>query len=80
MWLAGLSTYCFCFYKFQQTVYLILPTWDEGQASFYTPFNVFYYIQLAFVFGAIFILFFDMAYSVDFFLVDWEKEKEVGKF
>lgn len=25
IWLFGVSAYCFCFYKFQQTVYLLLP-------------------------------------------------------
>ena len=79
-WMLALSAYCFCFYKFQQTVYLMLPSPANASTGLYSSFEVFFYITFSFTMVAIFIVFFRVVNSTDYFLIDWEKEKELGKF
>lgn len=80
LWLLAFSTYCFCFYKFQRTVYLILPSPVNDTAGLYSAFSAFFYITFSFTIVAIFIIFFKVVNQTDYFLIDWEKEKEMGKF
>ena len=69
LFLLCLSIYAFCFYKFQQTVFLILPT----EKSFMDFFDGLFYSTFCLIFLAVFILLFNMVNSVDIFLIDWEK-------
>lgn len=73
LWLLALSTYCFCFYKFQQTVFLILPSPNNDTTGLYSAFNAFFYITFSFTIVAIFIVFFKLVNQTDYFLIDWEK-------
>lgn len=77
LWLLCLSAYCFCFYKFQQTVYLILPSSDVN--GLYSSFRAFYYVTFSFTIVAIFILLFNMTNYTDYFLIDWQKDKEMAR-
>lgn len=80
LWVFALATYCFCFYKLQQTVYLILPDPSNDTSGLYATFAAFFYITFSFTIVAIFITFFRIVNSTDYFLIDWEKEKDIGKF
>ena len=73
IWLLLLSGFCFCFYKFQQTVYLILPSGSNDTTGLYSIFMAMFYITFAFIILAIFILIFNLVNSTDYFLIDWEK-------
>jgi len=74
LWIFCFSAYCFCFYKFQKTVYLILP--DPNSSTTLTKsFEAFFYINFSFMLASLFILIFNMTNETDFFLIDWEKEK-----
>ena len=75
MWifLFGSSAYCFCFYKFQQTVFLLMPDLVDDWYPLYHSFMALFYTQYAFMFISIFILIYDMTTSTDYFLIDWEK-------
>ena len=79
-WILALSTYCFCFYKFQQTVYLILPSPTNDTTGLYSTFAAFFYITFSFTIAAIFIQFFRIVNFTYYFMIDWEKDKEMGKF
>ena len=79
-WLLALSTFCFCFYKFQQTVYLILPSPVNDTTGLYKTFDSFFYISYSFTLVGVFIVFFKVVNYTDYFMIDWEKEKEMGKF
>ena len=70
-WLLAFSTYCFCFYKFQQTVYLILPSPSNDTTGLYSAFDAFFYISFSFVIVAIFIQFLRLVNYTDYFLIDW---------
>jgi hypothetical protein len=80
LWLLCFSTYLFCFYKFQQTVYLVIPDYGNDTSGIYQVFNGFFYINFSFTILAIFIFIFNLSNGTDYFLIDWEKEKELGKF
>lgn len=80
LWVLALATFCFCFYKFQQTVYLILPDPKNDTTGLYSGFLAFFYITFSFTIVAIFIMVFKLVNSTDYFLIDWEKEKDSGKF
>lgn len=73
MWifLFGTSAYCFCFYKFQQTVFLLLPDMVESWFPYYHSFMALFYVQFAFLFFSILLLVYDMSTSTDYFLIDW---------
>jgi len=71
LWLLCFSTYCFCFYKFQRTVFLILPYPSSDTSGLYSGFQAFYYINFSFMIVAIFILLFNMTNYTDYFLIDW---------
>ena len=76
LWTFCLSAYCFCFYKFQETVFLILP----NSGDFNKMFEAFYYTTLSFTLVAMLIMAFNLVTRTDYFLIDWEKEKDIGKF
>ena len=80
IWLLVLTTFIFCFYKFQQTVYLLLPSSGSDTSGLYKSFEALFYTNYSLMVVAIIIFTFNLANSVDFFLIDWEKEKELGKF
>jgi len=80
LWLLCLSGFCFCFYKFQQTIYLILPSPSNDTTGLYSIFMALFYITFSFTVLAIFIMIFNLVNSTDYFLIDWEKEKDLGKF
>lgn len=50
LWLFGVSLICFCFYKFQQTLYFTLPnpTDPSSLLSYYQPFQNLFYIVFSF--------------------------------
>lgn len=73
IWLLGVSTYCFCFYKFQQTVYLLLPDLVTQWIGYYDPFMVVFYLQFSFVFISVIMLIYDLSTVTDYFIIDWEK-------
>ena len=75
LFMFAFSTYCFCFYKFQRTVYIILPSPSNDTMGLYATFGAFFYITFSFTIVAIFIIFFKMVNQTDYFLIDWEKEK-----
>ena len=79
-WILALSTFIFCFYKFQQTVYIILPSPSSDNTGLYAAFEAFFYITFSFTMLAIFIVFAKLTFYTDYFMIDWEKEKELGKF
>eukprot|EP00919_Chromeraceae_sp_WS-2016_P068617 GHVR01162444.1.p1 GENE.GHVR01162444.1~~GHVR01162444.1.p1 ORF type:complete len:122 (+),score=6.12 GHVR01162444.1:1522-1887(+) len=80
VWLFGVSAYIFTFYKFQQTVYLLLPDPAVFWQDYYHPFLAIFYINLAFIFFSVLNLIYDLGTTTDYFLIDWEKEKDIGKF
>lgn len=80
VWLLGVSAYCFCFYKFQQTVYLLLPDTVTQWMGYYDPFMVVFYLQFGFVLLSVFLLVYDLSTVTDYFLIDWEKEKNLSNF
>ena len=73
MWifLFGASAYCFCFYKFQQTVFLLLPDMVSNWYPYYHSFMALFYVQFSFMFISVFLLFYDLSSSTDYFLIDW---------
>ena len=77
IWLFGASAYCFCFYKFQQTVYLLLPDTVTQWLAYYEPFMIVFYLQFGFVFFSVILLIYDLGSATDYFIVDWEKQKDL---
>jgi hypothetical protein len=73
IWLFGVSAYCFCFFKFQQTVYLLLPDIVTQWIGYYDPFMIVFYVQFGFVLISVFLLIYDLSTVTDYFLIDWEK-------
>ena len=71
IWLLGVSAYCFCFYKFQQTVYLLLPDTATQWLAYYDPFMVIFYLQFSFVLISVWLLFYDLSNVTDYFIIDW---------
>jgi hypothetical protein len=71
IFLFGLTGFAFCFYKFQETVYLILPNVLKDTTSLYSLFELIYYLQFSLILIAVFLLIYDIAYSTDYFLIDW---------
>lgn len=80
IWLLGVSTYCFCFYKFQQTIYLILPDISTQWYPYYDQFMIIYYLQFGFVLFSIGLLIYDLGTTTDYFFIDWEKEKNESNY
>ncbi len=80
MWLLALTAFIFCFYKFQQTVYLLLASSAEDSSGIYKFFEALLYNNFSIIVVAIIIFTFNLASSLDLFLIDWEKEKEIDKF
>lgn len=80
LWLLCFTTYLFCFYKFQQTIYLIIPDVGSDTTGLYQMFTALYYVNFSFMLVAVMIYLFNLTNTVDYFLIDWEKEKELGKF
>lgn len=78
IWLFGVSAYCFCFYKFQQTVYLLLPDTVTQWLVYYEPFMIVFYLQFAFVFFSVMLLIYDLGSATDYFIIDWEKPKDLS--
>lgn len=72
IFLLGLATYVFCFFKFQQIVFLMLPD-PSTDSTLYTSFQTLYFVQLALVILAVIILLINIGVNVDYFLIDWEK-------
>lgn len=79
LWCFVLSAYCFCFFKFQRTVFLMLPGFTSDQ-SLYESFRAFYWTSFCFMFLALIVQVFRLVNNTDYFLIDWEKDKEMGKF
>lgn len=50
IFLLGASLVCFCFYKFQQTLFFTLPDPSDAtaQANYYQPFAILFYVTLSF--------------------------------
>lgn len=71
IWLLGSSAYCFCFYKFQQTVFLLLPDMFTQWAGYYDPFMILFYIQFGFVLFSVILFIYDIGTTTDYFMVDW---------
>lgn len=69
----GVSAYAFCFYKFQETVYLLLPDPVTDWLEYYDPFMAVFYVQFSFVLISVFLLIYDLGVTTDYFLIDWEK-------
>lgn len=49
VWLAGVSTFAFCFYKLQGALYMILPdpTDAESIVLYYTPFKTAFFVMFS---------------------------------
>jgi len=62
----------FFFYKFQQTVFLILPDVILDWKTSYNYFMAVFYVQFSFVILALIDLIVSLS-NVDYFLIDWEK-------
>lgn len=67
------ATYLFCFYKFQQTVSMMVPDTGSDTAGLYQSFQAFFYLNFTFTFVAIIIFIFNLVNSTDYFMIDWEK-------
>jgi len=74
LFLLGASLVCFCFYKFQQTLFFTLPdpTNSAAQASYYQPFAILFYTTLSFSLASCFELVWKITKS-EYFLIDWER-------
>lgn len=72
VWLFGLSMYMFTFYKFQETIFLILPDQNTQWAAYYFYFMLVYYIMLVITAFSVWKLTYDLT-DVDYFMIDWEK-------
>ena len=82
VWLAGVSMFCFCFYKFQTALYMILPDPNDeaSKLAYYTPFKTVFFIMAGMGILSLFETVWRIA-SAEYFLLDWEKPKEnPGKF
>lgn len=71
IFLFGVSIYAFCFYKFQQTVYLLLPDIYTQWIQYYEPFMIIFYIQFGFVLLSVGLLIYELGSNVDYFMIDW---------
>ena len=82
IFLLGISTYIFTFFKFQQTVFLLLPDINDlaQWELYYHHFMAIFYVQFAFLMFAVFLLIYDLGKTTDYFMIDWEKEKSFGNF
>jgi hypothetical protein len=80
LWLLCFSGYLFCFYKFQRTIYLVIVDVGNDKAGICMFFQGLFYVNFAFLALAVFIQVFNLTNTTDYFLIDWEKEKELGKF
>lgn len=67
------TTYLFCFYKFQQTVSMIVIDLGNDTSGLYQSFQSFFFLNFAFTILAIFIFIFNLVNSTDYFMIDWEK-------
>lgn len=74
------SGYIFCFYKFQRTIYLVMIDYGNDTGGVYQLFSALFYMEFSFLMLAVFIEIFNLTNSTDYFLIDWEKEKELGRF
>jgi hypothetical protein len=72
MWLFGLSLYVFAFYKFQQTIYLIVPDQQTQWSQYYFLFMLIFYATLGITSISLWIIIYNLS-EVDYFLIDWEK-------
>ena len=75
-----LAGYVFCFFKFQQTVYLMLPDTSADWGSFYELFMIIFYIQVGLVLAVCIGTVVDLSQNTDYFLIDWEKDKQLSNF
>lgn len=67
------TTYLFCFYKFQQTVSMLVIDYGNDTSGLYQSFQSFFYLNFSFTFLAIVIFVFNLVNSTDYFMIDWEK-------
>jgi len=79
IWLLGFSLYIFSFYKFQETIYLIVPDQQTQWGEYYQIFMILFYAQMIIMVISLWILIYNKG-DVDYFLIDWEKEKDISKF
>lgn len=79
VWVLGESLYIFVFYKFQETIYLLLPQENTQWKQYYQPFVVCFYTGLAFVWFSLWNVIYSLS-EVDYFMIDWEREKDNRKF
>lgn len=79
IWLFGFSLYVFAFYKFQETIYLIVPDQQTQWKVYYEFFMVIFYSMLVITSISLWIVIYGLG-EVDYFLIDSEKEKDISKF
>lgn len=72
IWLLGFSLYIFSFYKFQSTIYLIVPDQQTQWGEYYQIFMILYYGQMIIMVISLWIVIYNKG-DVDYFLIDWEK-------
>jgi hypothetical protein len=74
LWLFGVALVCFCFYKFQKTMYFTLPDPNDSaaQLNYYKPFENLFYIVFSFSVASSFELVWRITKS-EYFMIDWEK-------
>lgn len=73
IFLFGTTTYIFCFFKFQETVYLMLPDIEAQYLEYYDPFYAVFFVQFSFIMISNFFIIYNISSSTDYFMIDWEK-------
>ena len=71
IWLLCFSAYLFCFYKFQQTIYLIVIDLGNDKSGLHQSFRALFYVTFALTILALVIFVFNFINSTDYFLIDW---------
>ncbi|CAD8069334.1 unnamed protein product [Paramecium sonneborni] len=72
-YLAIFTGYLFCFYKFQQTIYILMPPLSDYENN-YRPFEILFFMMFACRLISMFNLILRQA-DVQVFFVDWEKSE-----
>lgn len=53
----------------------MLPDVDTEWGKYYNPFMLVFFIQFGFVLFSVFLFIYDLGFTTDYFMIDWEKEK-----
>lgn len=80
LFLLVFTGYLFCFYKFQRTLYMTIIDLGSDKTGLHQTYFAFFFMNFTLMMLAVFIQMFNLTNTTDFFLIDWEKEKELGKF